>query len=808
MAQEGCVLSARFDAQERVTDAVRVRELEMHFGGERVTVFDGVDEALFDEGVERGVPSGVHRELGTTREAGGEQGCEHRVLMNDRFGSRTEEGIRGEARVDHDEVSAGVDDPHRLADQHPAIGGRPVGSSPVDRGDLVAGEVHHVGIEGDIEVRHPCQRVLADLVPGNLDHADSVPVRPHLAVCIKLRPVPGRVTEPTPVPTIADYALLGNCQGSALVSRTGSIDWACLPRFDSPAFFARILGEPGGFWSIRPIDANDEIGVEREYAQDSMVVVTRFETGSGRATLTDFMPLRPEDRHNDIGRHSRPGICRIVEGVDGTVELDVAIAIRPEYGLTTPMVMPSTAGSWHTRGGPLAFVVSSDAPLEIDRARLHCRISVGAGERFTFALETCDPWADLPPAQSPADIVAARDVTISGWQSWAEKLTGYEGEFREPLRRSAIVLRALNYAPTGAIVAAPTTSLPEQIGGVRNWDYRYTWVRDASFTMGALAASGCGFEAAHFFEFFANATAGSLASGQGLQIMYGIHGERFIAEHELDHLAGHRGSRPVRVGNGAWNQTQLDVYGELLDAAAQCDALGIAIESELGAFLADVADRAVLRWNDVDEGIWEVRGGAGHFLYSKLMNWVALDRAVKLARVLGAEADRVATWVEHRDRIREAILSDGWSDRAGAFTQAFGRDDLDASVLMMPLVGFLPATDPRMRATIDAIAARLTDEHGFVFRYLNEDGLPGSEGTFGICTYWLAECLALAGEVDRARALFGRITRCANDVGLLSEEVDPGSGELLGNFPQAFTHIGLINAALAIESAAALAASG
>jgi GH15 family glucan-1,4-alpha-glucosidase len=405
------------------------------------------------------------------------------------------------------------------------------------------------------------------------------------------------------------------------------------------------------------------------------------------------------------------------------------------------------------------------------------------------------------PVVTPAQIVAARDITISGWQSWAEKLHGYDGDYREPLRRSALVLRALTYAPTGAIVAAPTTSLPEEIGGVRNWDYRYTWVRDASFTMGALAASGCGFEATKFFEFFATATAGSLASGQGLQIMYGIRGERFIPEHELASLTGHRDSRPVRIGNGAWNQTQLDVYGELLDAASQMQELGVDLDPELGAFLADVADRAALRWVDVDEGIWEVRGGSGHFLYSKLMNWVALDRAVRLAPVIGADSERVARWTDHRDRVRDAIIEEGWSDRAGAFTQAFGRDDLDASVLMMPLVGFLPATDPRMRATIEAVADGLTDPEGFVYRYLNEDGLPGSEGTFGICTYWLAQCLALAGEVERARALFQRITECANDVGLLSEEVDPATGELLGNFPQAFTHIGLINAALAIDRA-------
>jgi GH15 family glucan-1,4-alpha-glucosidase len=402
---------------------------------------------------------------------------------------------------------------------------------------------------------------------------------------------------------------------------------------------------------------------------------------------------------------------------------------------------------------------------------------------------------------SSTGVVKARDDTIAGWQSWATKLVGYEGDHRDLLRRSAVVLRALNYAPTGAIVAAPTTSLPEEIGGVRNWDYRYTWVRDASFTIGALAASGCAFEATAFFDFFATATAGSLAIGQGLQIMYGIRGERFIPEHELVALSGHRDSRPVRIGNGAWDQTQLDVYGELLDAALQISELDIELDPGYGAFLADVADRAVLRWMDVDEGIWEVRGGADHFLYSKLMNWVALDRAVKLAPVIGATAERVANWTDHRDQVRAAILERGWSDTAGAYTQAFGRDDLDASVLMMPIVGFLPATDPRMHATIDAIADRLSDEHGFVYRYLNEDGLTGGEGTFGICTFWLAECLARAGEIERARVLFDRMASCANDVGLLSEEVDPATRELLGNYPQAFTHIGLIHAGLAITEA-------
>jgi alpha,alpha-trehalase len=601
---------------------------------------------------------------------------------------------------------------------------------------------------------------------------------------------------PGAIPTIADYGLLSNCCGSALVSRDGSIDWACLPSFDSPALFARILGEPGGSWAITPVGS---AASRREYIDDTMVLRTEFRTPTGRAAVTDFMSLHPDDRVNDIGLRAPSVLARVVDGIEGSVEFDTTIAIRPEYGLTTPLVRVAEPGVWRTRGGPVSVAVSTDAPLVLDGAVLRARLTMEAGASVAFALETADPWGPQPAGRTREDIAGSLDSTIEGWRSWAAKLHGYGGEFRSALRRSAVVLRALTFAPTGAIVAAPTTSLPEEIGGARNWDYRYTWVRDASFTIGALAASGCGFEATKFFAFFAEATAGSLATGQGLQIMYGIRAERFIPENELVSMTGHRGSRPVRIGNGAWSQTQLDVYGEFLDAAWRISELDIEIAPDIAEFLADVADRAVLRWMDVDEGIWEVRGAAGHFLYSKLMNWVALDRAVRLATRFAADSRRVERWIDHRDQIREAILEKGWSDRAGAFTQAFGRDDLDASVLMMPIVGFLPASDPRMRATIEAIATHLTDDHGFVYRYVNPDGLAGSEGTFGICTFWLAECLALAGETERARELFARAAGCANDLGLLAEEVEPATGELLGNFPQAFTHIGLVHAALAIE---------
>jgi alpha,alpha-trehalase len=599
-------------------------------------------------------------------------------------------------------------------------------------------------------------------------------------------------------PTIADYALLGNCRGSALVSRAGSIDWTCLPAFDSPAVFAKILGEPGGFWSITPSGPAE---ATRTYVEDTMILETRFRTASGTAMLTDFMPLHDDDRYNDIGLRAPSRIVRIAECTAGHIDLDIAIAIRPEYGLTTPLVRRTSPTTFRTRGGPLAVAISTDAPLELDGAVLRAHLSLQAGAQVEFCLETSDPWEPPTPDHGPEDVLNAHTATLAGWRSWAEKLVGYEGPYRSLLRRSAIVLRALTFAPTGAIVAAPTTSLPEEIGGIRNWDYRFTWVRDASFAISAFAASGCGFEASRFFDFFENATAGSLAGGQGLQIMYGLRGERFIPEHELPELTGHRGSRPVRIGNGAWNQTQLDVYGELIAAAASVSELGIDIDAEFCEFLANVADRAVLRWRDPDEGIWEVRGGADHFLYSKLMNWCALDHAVNLWAHLDADKVRIDVWARERDAIREAILTQGWSDAAGAYAQAFGRDELDASALMMPLAEFLPADDPRMLATIEAIAARLTDERGFVYRYRNEDGLPGDEGTFGVCTFWLAECLALAGQRERAARLFELVAGCANDVGLLSEELDPATGELLGNFPQALTHIGLIHAALAIESA-------
>jgi GH15 family glucan-1,4-alpha-glucosidase len=447
-------------------------------------------------------------------------------------------------------------------------------------------------------------------------------------------------------------------------------------------------------------------------------------------------------------------------------------------------------------------VLSTAVPLTVGAGGAAGTVRVRAGERVGFALQAASPW-DPPPTLSAAEIDDLVEATIRGWRSWSGLHQRYDGPYAQLVNHSGRVLQALTYAPTGAIVAAPTTSLPEEPGGVRNWDYRYAWVRDTSLTLQALWVAACPDEAIDFFWFFATVAGCAPADGDvELQVLYGIGGEHGIAERTLDHLDGYRSSRPVRVGNGAWDQLQLDVYGELLAAAAMlADQLG-EIDDRLAGFLVAVADTAAARWREPDRGIWEVRGEPRHFLFSKLMCWVALDRAIGLAPKLGAE-HHVDRWAKDRDEIREAILTEGWSERAGAYAQSFGSDDLDASALMLAIFGFLPVTDARMAATIDAIATRLTDQRGFVYRYRSDDGLEGGEGTFAICTCWLVRCLALEGRTAEARELFEHLAGHGNDVGLFAEEIDPTTGELLGNFPQAFTHVGLVNAAWAIAQAEA-----
>lgn len=598
---------------------------------------------------------------------------------------------------------------------------------------------------------------------------------------------------------IADHALISNCQGSALVTRDGTIDWACLPRFDSPATFASILDPDAGHWSMRPTGDGTP---SRRYLDATMVVCTEWQTSDGRVEVWDLLPLGEHERGHHIGRHAPAGVIRVVVGLEGSVPISSELALRPEYGLVHPQLVDGESCTI-ARGGATAAVATAPEGWEIsaDAATAKATVQVAAGQRVAFGLQLHDPWGEPPTPWSQDELLRHADDTIAAWESWSELHQSYDGPYADLVSHSGRVLQALTYAPSGAVVAAPTTSLPESLGGSRNWDYRYAWVRDASLTLEALWVAACPDEAEHFFRFFATAAGTRMNGGDPLPIMYGVGGERHLPEAELDHLAGHRGSRPVRIGNGAWDQVQLDVYGELLGAACQLvEQLG-EIDDLTARFLCDLADAAVDRWREPDQGIWEIRGEPRHFTYSKLMCWVAADRACQLADQIGAGGDQVERWESARKEIGDEIHDRAWSDSLGAFAQSFDSDELDASVLMMAIVGFLPADDERMRSTIEVIDEQLTDESGFVYRYQGHDGLDGEEGTFALCTFWLAHCWALLGDVERARAICDRMVACANDVGLFSEEIDPQTGELLGNFPQAFTHIGLVNAAWAIHVA-------
>jgi len=595
---------------------------------------------------------------------------------------------------------------------------------------------------------------------------------------------------------IADYGLISDCRSAALVSTAGSVDWLCFPRFDGPAVFARLLDESAGHWSIHPVGAFD---TSRAYLDGTMVLQTTFRTPTGVATVVDALAVGRNDRGHELGAGATNTLLRRVTGVEGEMQLELDYAPRPEYGLIRPVLEP-VEGGVRARGGASVLALASPVPVEVDDFTARARFSVRAGQTMGFALEYRPTWEEAPSLCAEDEIAGRLDDTAEAWRTWSALHQAYDGPWRDEVHTSGRVLYALTFFPTGAIVAAPTTSLPETAGGARNWDYRYAWVRDASFTLQALWVAACPDEADKFFDYMAGSAASLARRGADLQIMYGIGGERDLTERELPHLRGWRQSAPVRGGNGAWNQRQLDAYGELLDAAFRLPDQLDDLLPPTKQFLADLADTAAARWKEKDQGIWEIRGEARHFLYSKLMCWVALDRAIALADRLDA-ADRVDGWTTTRDEIADAILTQGWSEKAGAFTQSFGSDDLDASNLMMPIVGFIAADDPRMKATIDATAERLTDDRGLVFRYLAHDGLEGEEGTFLLCTFWLAQAQAMAGELDRARHTFETAVGFCNDLGLLAEEVDPDTGELLGNFPQAFSHIGLVNAAWAISEA-------
>jgi GH15 family glucan-1,4-alpha-glucosidase len=598
---------------------------------------------------------------------------------------------------------------------------------------------------------------------------------------------------------IGDYALLADRHSAALVSRDGSVDWLCMPRFDSPSLFGALLDDAAGSWSVRP--AVDYPAVRR-YADRSLVLRTEYRTSRGHMVVTDALDLGGQTDPHRLGEDAPHLLVRSVTCTEGEVPVEVSFCPRPEYGLVTPILMGS-GDAVTVRGGGDLMMLSTPIPLSVGDGAAQATTTVAAGQTLPFALHWSALGTAEPRVWRPKEIAAAIERTERAWQAWSGEHQHYSGPWAELVHLSGRVLFALSYQPTGAIIAAPTTSLPERPGGPRNWDYRCAWVRDVSLTLDALWIAACPDEADFYFSFLATAAA-TVNASHDLQIVYGVGGEHDLAERELPHLTGWRNSRPVRVGNGAWAQTQLDSYGQLLAAAHRLSDYLKFDEPRLRRFLIGLADTVVHRWREPDHGIWEIRDDKRHYLHSKLMCWVALDRALALADRLEA-ADRRQPWSAARDEIRAAIVEQGWSDRARAYTQAFGSDQIDASALTLPIVGFIAGDDPRMLATIDAIERRLTDRRGLVYRHEQDAGGPdlGGEGTFLLCTFWLAQAYALAGRVDAARDTVERAIAHRNDLGLLAEEVEPDGDELLGNFPQAFSHIGLVNAAWAIAERAA-----
>jgi GH15 family glucan-1,4-alpha-glucosidase len=586
---------------------------------------------------------------------------------------------------------------------------------------------------------------------------------------------------------VAGHALLSDCQTAALVDDRGTVDWWPGPRFDGPSVFASLLDDEAGHWTICPAG---EFTSERRYLEDTMVVQTDMRTAGGVLRVTDCLAFAPGARGHQIGRDLPHALVRVAEALEGTVTVEVRLRPRPEYGLAVPRLQAHPSGL-STVGGSERLFLSGTLTLEVEGTEAHGTTELGAGERFGLVLARRPGMHAEPPA--PLDPFAALQDTVAGWRSWAERHRPQTADPAGLVGRSLLVLQALTYQPSGALVAAPTTSLPERPGEDANWDYRYAWLRDAALTARALRRSACSDEAARYFRWMTRAAL-TCESADNVQIVYGVEGERALHERELDHLDGFAGSRPVRIGNAAWRQVQLDVLGEVIDVACQLRDDDEAWEPGAEAFVRSLVDRAAQEWRRPDAGIWEGREGDRHFTSSKLMCWVALDRGVRLAARLGAQ-DRAGAWASERDELRAAILEQAWCEERGAFAGAFGSDHLDVSVLLMPLVGFLDAGDERMVATADALEAEL-GEGGLLRRWTG-----AQDGAFLLASYWLAEVRAQAGDVDRAEAVFARATACANDLGLLAEEADPATGAPRGNFPQGLSHMGLINAASAIEEA-------
>ncbi|MEU7024889.1 glycoside hydrolase family 15 protein [Streptomyces sp. NPDC046203] len=593
---------------------------------------------------------------------------------------------------------------------------------------------------------------------------------------------------------IEDYALIGDMQTAALVCRDGSVDWLCLPRFDSHAVFAGLLGtEEHGFWRIGPAGAEGTPPApadRRRYRGDSLILESEWDTPRGTVRVTDFMPPRA----------GAPQLIRVVEGVSGRVPVRSSLRMRFSYGRVVPWV--------HKVGDRTVAVAGPDSVWFDTEAETHGRdlttysdFTLAPGEKIAFTLSWQPSHLQAPPLPDPD---GSLEATAEFWDEWVAQCT-YHGPYREAVVRSLITLKALTYAPTGGIVAAPTTSLPEEIGGVRNWDYRYTWLRDAAITLSSMLRTGYREEARAWRDWLLRAVAGD---PENLQIMYGIAGERELGEAELDWLPGYENSGPVRIGNGAADQLQLDVYGEVTEALHLAHMTGLSRNDYASTLQVRLIKYLETHWNEPDEGIWEVRGPRRHFTHSKVMAWVAVDRTIKLIESGDAEGP-LERWRALRDEIHRDVCEKGYDPERNTFTQSYGSRELDASLLLIPQMGFLPPDDKRVIGTIEAIQRELATEDGFVLRYptagaeAGVDGLEGDEGAFLACSFWLADDLAMIGRVDEARKLFERLLALRNDLGLLAEEWDARLQRQVGNFPQAFSHVPLIDTALRLTASGA-----
>ncbi|MBA2432210.1 MAG: glycoside hydrolase family 15 protein [Chthoniobacterales bacterium] len=586
---------------------------------------------------------------------------------------------------------------------------------------------------------------------------------------------------------IEDYGFLSDTQGAALVSRSGSIDWLCFPRFDSGACFAALLGdERNGRWLLAPV--GEVKRTRRRYRGDTLILETEMDTAEGTIRLIDFMPPRGDS----------PDLIRIVEGVSGTVEMRMHLRIRFDYGHIVPWVRKRN-GSLEAIAGPDGILLRTLVATHGEDLATVAQFTVKKGDRIPFVLEWFASHSEAPgPVNAEEKLREAEEY----WTDWSKRCR-VTGEWSEPVMRSLITLKGLTFRPTGGIIAAATTSLPEEIGGVRNWDYRYCWIRDATFTLIGLMSAGYLEEACAWRKWLLRAVAGIPAQ---MQIMYGVRGERRLKEFELPWLDGYEGSQPVRVGNAASDQFQLDIYGELLDAMYQAHRAGIEMTPQDWRVQVQLLDFLETKWREPDYGIWEVRTDPRHFTHSKMMAWVAFDRAVKLVEECGCEAEQnIERWRKLRDEVHAEVCERGFHKEKKAFTQSYGSEEMDASILMMPLLEFLPPDDERVRTTIEAVQKDLVKD-GFVLRYRTHDdseavdGLPGHEGVFLLCSFWLADCLHLIGREEEARELFERLLDLQNDVGLLAEEWDPKEKRMLGNFPQAFSHVALVNTARILSS--------